>query len=159
MLLTAVNYKGGPIALRYPRGNASGFAKKEMKQLQVGKGEIIRKGSDVAIAAVGVMVSHSMQAADILEKEGIDAEVINMRFVKPIDKELIENIAGRFDEIITVEDNTVEGGFGSAVLEMLQQIGKPRRVLSLGLPDEFVEHGTPQQLYEAGWPSSGRNCQ
>lgn len=148
MLLTAVNYKDGPIALRYPRGNASGLIKKEMRQLQIGKGEILRKGSDVAIVTVGVMVGHSMQAAEILEKEGIDAEVVNMRFVKPIDKELVQDIATRFDQIVTVEDNTLKGGFGSAILETLQQIGMSRRVLNLGLPDEFIEHGTPLQLYE-----------
>jgi len=148
MLLTAVNYKNGPIALRYPRGNAYGLTKTEMQQLQIGKSEILRRGTDVAIMAVGVMVNHSMRASEILENEGIDAEVVNMRFVKPIDVGLVEEIAGKFDQIITVEDNTLKGGFGSAILETLQQIEKTPRVLNLGLPDEFVEHGTPQELYE-----------
>jgi 1-deoxy-D-xylulose-5-phosphate synthase len=148
MLLTAVNYKEGPIALRYPRGNAVGMKKREMQPLRIGKGEILRKGSDVAIMAAGVMVGQSMEAAEILEKEGIEAEVVNMRFVKPIDAELVGEIAERFDQIVTIEDNTLKGGFGSAILETLQEIGKPRRVLNLGLPDEFIEQGTPQQLYE-----------
>lgn len=148
MLLTAVNYKDGPVAVRYPRGNALGLPKKEMQQIPIGKGELLRGGSDVAILAVGIMVQHAMRAAEILDKEGITAEVVNMRFVKPIDAELLEEIAEKFNHIVTIEDNTVKGGFGSAILECLQEIGKPRRVLNLGLPDTFVEHGTPQQLYE-----------
>ena len=148
MLLTAVNHGEGPVAIRYPRGNALGLPKKEMQEILIGKGEVLRSGSDVAILAVGLMVQHAMKAADILQKEGIRAEVVNMRFVKPIDAGLLEDIAGKFDHIVTIEDNTIKGGFGSAILEALQEIGKPTRVLTLGLPDSFVEHGTPQQLYE-----------
>ncbi|MGO9480640.1 MAG: 1-deoxy-D-xylulose-5-phosphate synthase [Candidatus Kryptoniota bacterium] len=148
MLLTAVNYKDGPVAIRYPRGNALGLPKKEMQNIPIGRGERLRSGRDVAILAVGIMVQHAMKAVEILDKEGIDAEVVNMRFVKPVDAELMEEVAEKFDHIVTVEDNTLKGGFGSAVLECLQEIGKPRRVLNLGLPDAFVEHGTPQQLYE-----------
>ncbi len=148
MLLTAVNYKDGPIAIRYPRGNAAVLPKKEMEELQIGKGEILCRGNDVAILAVGIMVQHSIKAAEILASEGLSVEVINMRFVKPVDTELVNEVAEHFDHIVTVEDNTLKGGFGSAILESLQEIGKPRRVLNLGLPDVFVEHGTPQQLYE-----------
>lgn len=148
MLLTAVNYGGGPIALRYPRGNALGLPKTEMREIPIGKGEVVRKGSDVAILAVGLMVQHAMKASDILEKEGIHAEVVNMRFVKPVDSELLAEIAGEFSHLVTIEDNTVRGGFGSAVLETLHELGRPVQVLNLGLPDSFVEHGTPQQLYE-----------
>ncbi|HQT92069.1 MAG TPA: transketolase C-terminal domain-containing protein, partial [Candidatus Kryptobacter bacterium] len=148
MLLTAVNHGEGPVAIRYPRGNALGLPRKEMQEILIGKGEVLRSGSDVAILAVGLMVQHAMKAADILQKEGIRAEVVNMRFVKPIDAGLLEDIAGKFNHIVTIEDNTIKGGFGSAILEALQEIGKPTRVLTLGLPDSFVEHGTPQQLYE-----------
>ncbi len=148
MLFTAVNHRGGPIALRYPRGNAVSSPGKEMQELQIGKGEIVREGRDVAILAVGIMVQHSNEAAEILGTEGLNAEVVNMRFVKPIDVELLKEIAERFEHIVTVEDNTLKGGFGSAVLESLQAIGRPRPVLALGLPDEFVEQGTPQELYE-----------
>jgi len=147
MLLTAVNHEGGPIALRYPRGTASGVPSKKMEEIPLGKGEIVKAGTDVAILAVGLMVIHSMKAADILDMEGIHAEVVNMRFVKPIDSALLEEIAGRFEHIVTVEDNTIRGGFGSAVLETLHEIGKPVRVLNLGLPDSFVEHGLPNELY------------
>ncbi len=148
MLLTAVNHKDGPIALRYPRGNASGLPKKEMKEIPIGKGEVLRTGGDVAILAVGLMVQHALKAADLLERDGIHAEVVNMRYVKPVDIELLDEIAGKFDHIVTVEDNTVKGGFGSAVLEGLQETGKAVRVMMLGLPDSFVEHGQPSQLYE-----------
>ncbi|MCL5267758.1 MAG: 1-deoxy-D-xylulose-5-phosphate synthase [Bacteroidetes bacterium] len=148
MLLTAVNYKEGPIALRYPRASALEAPAKEMRTVALGKGEVVREGDDVAILAVGIMVQHSLKAADLLDKEGIHAKVVNMRFVKPIDTELLDELAEKFDNIVTVEDNSVVGGFGSAVLETLQEIGKPRRVLRVGLPDSFIEHGSPQQLYE-----------
>ncbi len=148
MLLTAVNHTGGPIALRYPRGNALGLPLREMREIPIGKGEILRRGSDVVILAVGNMVQHSLKAAEILSKDEVHAEVVNMRFVKPIDADLLAELAERFDHIVTVEDNTVRGGFGSAVLETLQEIEKPRRTLSIGLPDSFVEHATPEQLYE-----------
>ncbi len=148
MLFTAVNHKDCPIAMRYPRGNAIGLPKRDMVEIPMGKGEILRTGSDVAILAVGPMVGHALEAAEILEREGIHAEVVNMRFVKPVDSELLEELAGRFDHLVTIEDNTIMGGFGSAVLEALQEIGKPTRVLNLGLPDTFVEHGSPSELYE-----------
>jgi len=148
MLLTAVNYKDGPVAIRYPRGNALGLEKKEMRAIPVGKGEILRAGNDVAILGIGNMVQHALKAAEVLDREGIHAEVVNMRFVKPIDLELLDGVAEKFEHIVTIEDNTIKGGFGSAILEGLQEIGKPRRVLNLGLPDAFVEHGTPQELYE-----------
>jgi 1-deoxy-D-xylulose-5-phosphate synthase len=147
MLLTAVSYKGGPVAMRYPRGNAVGLPLRDMQEIPIGKGEILRKGTQVAITAVGIMVQHAVKAAEILEADGIGAEVVNMRFIKPIDVALLEKIADDFDRIVTVEDNTVKGGFGSAVLESLQEIGKPRPVLCLGLPDAFVEQGTPDELY------------
>ncbi len=148
MLLTAVNHEGGPIALRYPRSTAVGLPLKEIEEIPIGKGEVLRTGSDVAILAVGLMVQHALKAAEILGEEGIRAEVVNMRFVKPIDAELLEDIAGKFDHLVTIEDNTVKGGFGSAVLETLQEIGRSSRVLVLGLPDSFVEHGLPAELHE-----------
>ncbi len=148
MLLTAINHTGGPIALRYPRGNALGFPLREMREVPIGRGEVARPGTDVAVLCVGNMVEHGIKAADILVSEDVHAEVVNMRFVKPIDIDLLAETAKRFDHIVTVEDNTVRGGFGSAVLEGLQEIGRPRRVLNIGLPDSFVEHGTPEQLYE-----------
>ncbi len=149
MLYTAIEYKKGPIALRYPRANAVGVPLRPgFQKLEIGKGEIVRAGKDVAILAIGHVVQYALKAADSLEQEGIQAEVVNMRFVKPIDNDLIRSIALRFDHILTVEDNVVQGGFGSAVLESLAQQGLTDVTIKLhGLPDTFVDHGTPAELY------------
>ena len=150
MLFTAIEYRGGPIALRYPRGNALGVAiRPGFQKLEIGRGEIVRKGKDVAILAIGNMVPQALGAAEILKEGGIDAEVVNMRFVKPIDDELVRSAAERIGAILTVEDNAVSGGFGSAVLESLARQGLTKVLVKLhGLPDEFVEHGTPNELHQ-----------
>jgi 1-deoxy-D-xylulose-5-phosphate synthase len=149
MLCTAVRYGKGPIAIRYPRGNGIGVPLSEtFTPLELGKGEIVRPGKDVAILALGNMVSPSVKAADLLLKDGIDAEVINLRFVKPIDEALIGDVCKRFAYILTVEDHVVEGGCGSAVLEAVARRGQPNvHVRVHGVPGEFVEHGSPQELY------------
>jgi 1-deoxy-D-xylulose-5-phosphate synthase len=149
MLFTAIEYKGGPIALRYPRGNALGVALRPgFQRLEIGKGITLRKGKTIAIFAVGNVVPQALQAADILASEGIEAEVLNMRFVKPIDDELIRLVAQRIDTFVTVEDNVIHGGFGSAVLESLSNQGIQSVAVKLhGLPDDFVEQGTPGELY------------
>ncbi len=150
MLYTAVEHRGGPIALRYPRGNALGVQVKEaFEKITIGSSEPLRTGKDVAILAIGAVVQHALEAATILEGEGISAEVVNMRFVKPLDLPVLESLARRFDSFVTVEDNVVQGGFGSAVLEALQGIGATHCSVKLhGLPDSFVEHGTPAELYK-----------
>jgi 1-deoxy-D-xylulose-5-phosphate synthase len=150
MLYTATEYKGGPIALRYPRGNSLGVPVKEgFESIPIGKSEFLRPGKDVAILAIGTVVNEALEAAQLLEHEGISAEVVNMRFVKPIDLGMLESIAQRFDSIVTVEDNVVQGGFGSAILESLQTIGATHCSVRLhGLPDRFVEQGTPAELYK-----------
>ena len=149
MLYTAIEYKRGPIAMRYPRGNGVGVPLKQgFDLIPIGKGEIVRSGNHVALLAIGVMVQNALKAAALLEQEGIDAEVINMRFVKPLDEELIEQLARRFDTFVTVEDNTVKGGFGSAVAECLaaKQLTNVRLKIH-GIPDRFIDHGTPEELH------------
>lgn len=150
MLFTAVEYKKGPIALRYPRGNALGVpVRKEFTKLEIGKGETVRTGSDVAILAVGNMVQNSLKAAEVLAKEGISAEVVNLRFIKPLDDKLIRSLASRMDNFVTVEDNAIEGGFGSAVIQSLQKQSMTHvAVKILGLPDRFIDHGTPEELHK-----------
>jgi 1-deoxy-D-xylulose-5-phosphate synthase len=150
MLYTAIEYKKGPIALRYPRANAVGVPLRPgFQKLEIGKGEVVRAGKDVAILAIGHVVQHALKASEALKQEGIHAEVVNMRFVKPIDDDLIRSIALRFDHILTVEDNVVQGGFGSAVLESLAKQGLTDVTIKLhGLPDTFVDHGTPAELYQ-----------
>ncbi|HLA69031.1 MAG TPA: 1-deoxy-D-xylulose-5-phosphate synthase [Bacteroidota bacterium] len=148
MLFTAIETKG-PVALRYPRGNALGVPlRKEFKKLEIGKAELLRRGKDVAFLAIGNMVPHAQGAAEILAKEGIEAEVVNMRFVKPLDDAMVADVAARVEAIITIEDNVIQGGFGSAVLESLVKQGKIRNSVKLiGLPDTFVDHGTPKELH------------
>lgn len=150
MVFTAVEYRGGPVAVRYPRGNAFGVSlKKGFEKIEIGKGEILRRGNDVAILSIGTMAYNALGAADILAKEGILAEVVNMRFVKPVDMKLLEQTLEKFDRIVTVEENTVQGGFGSAILESISLLNhKDVNVHIHGIPDSFVEHGTPGELHK-----------
>ena len=150
MVFTAIEYRGGPIAVRYPRGNAFGVAlKKGFEKIEIGKGEVLRRGNDVAILSIGTLVYNALGAADILAKEGILAEVVNMRFAKPIDMKLLEQTLEKFDRIVTVEENTIHGGFGSAILESISLLNhKDVSVHIHGIPDSFVEHGTPGELHQ-----------
>ena len=148
MLYTSTLYKKGPIAMRYPRGDASGAMLTDFEQIEIGKGEVVRAGKDIAILAIGNMVNHSLQAAEILSDKNIDAEVINMRFIKPLDVELLKDIFKRFKKVLTIEDNSIIGGFGSGVSEFASQLGHKNDIRLHGLPDKFIEHGTPNELYE-----------
>jgi len=136
-----------PIAIRYPRGSDPGEKLDEaVREIPVGKGEIIRDGKDVAILSIGATVYPSLEAARELEKAGLDCMVINARFVKPLDAELILSTAGKVKRVLTVEENTIAGGFGSAVLQLLQSSGQDVRVRCLGLPEVFIEHGAQKLI-------------
>ncbi|TRZ64677.1 1-deoxy-D-xylulose-5-phosphate synthase [bacterium] len=148
MFYTATLYKKGPIALRYPRGDATGVELTDFEKYEIGKGEIVKEGKDIAILAIGNMVLYSLKAAEMLKEIGIDAEVVNMRFVKPLDGDLLKDVFARFKKIITIEDNSILGGFGSAVAEYAGQYGHKNDLLLHGLPDKFIEHGKPDELYE-----------
>jgi 1-deoxy-D-xylulose-5-phosphate synthase len=149
MLYTAVKYDAGPIAVRYPRGNAVGVPmRKEFTLLEIGKGELLRHGNDIAFLGIGVMTNHAMKAADLLAEQGISAAVANMRFVKPLDTALIDELCGKYERLVTVEENTIKGGFGSAVIEYLQEKGYSNKVLVIGLPDRFIDHGQPAELHK-----------
>ena len=147
MLHTALAVNG-PVALRYTRGAGVGVPLDANPQsLAVGKAEVLRRGKDLAIVAIGSMVYPALAAADALAAEGIDAAVINARFVKPLDRSLIAGVAKNFNRIVTMEENMVAGGFGSAVLELLEERALNEVVVRcIGLPDEFVEHGNPEIL-------------
>jgi 1-deoxy-D-xylulose-5-phosphate synthase len=149
MLFTAIERKGGPIALRYPRGAALGVPVRDgFSPIEISKGETLRKGKDVALLAVGAMVEQAQKAADILTARGIDAEVVNMRFVKPIDRALLSELSLRIKVMVTLEDNVVQGGFGAGVLEAFSELGVTDVHVRLhGLPDEFIEQGSPAELY------------
>jgi 1-deoxy-D-xylulose-5-phosphate synthase len=148
MLYTAVQYDAGPIALRYPRGNGVGVPLKPgFDLIPVGKGEILRSGHTVALLAIGSMVYIALKAAEQLEKEGITCEVVNMRFVKPLDTMLLDGIASRFHTIVTLEDNVITGGFGSAVAEYFAAGRFANvRLRVHGVPDRFIDHGSPAEL-------------
>ncbi len=148
MLYTAVRYQG-PVAVRYPRGAGVGVSLDwELHELPVGKAEVLRQGEDLLILAIGNMVYPALEAAALLEEQGLSATVVNARFVKPLDEELIVDLAKKIGRVLTVEENTLHGGFGSAVLETLAAHGVLVPVKRLGLPDIFIEHGAPQILRE-----------
>jgi 1-deoxy-D-xylulose-5-phosphate synthase len=148
MLYTAVMHEGGPVAVRYPRGAGVGVPLKPgFDALPIGKAVLERPGKDIAVLAIGDTVVPSGIAAGALAAKGIDAEVVNMRFVKPLDADMLRSVAARFKKILTVEHNTVLGGFGSAVSEFLVSEGVSGVELRHhGLPDRFIDHGSPAEL-------------
>jgi len=147
MLRTAVEYSG-PISLRYPRGEGWGVTlDAETKSLEIGKAEVLREGGDVVIAAIGQTVIPALKAAQDLAPLGINAAVVNSRFVKPLDRELFRDLLTRVPRLITVEDHVIAGGFGSAVIELLADEGfSGVEVKRLGVPDRFIPHGTQDEL-------------
>ena len=145
MLYTAFQLSQ-PVAIRYPRGIGVGTTlDKEFKKIPTGQAEILKQGEKVAIFALGTTVHPALDAAEKLQSEGISCAVVNSRFVKPIDEKTLIQFASKVEAIITVEENVLQGGFGTAVLETLQLHNINTKVLCLGIPDVFVEHG-PQQL-------------
>ncbi len=148
MLKTAIAYPG-PAALRYPRGAGVGVSRDvEFHALEIGKAEILQEGSDVVLLAIGNMVHPAQEAAkNLREDEGISAAVVNARFVKPLDAELLLELARMVGKIITIEENVLQGGFGSAVLELFQAHNLYSAVVRcVGLPDAYIEHGTQGML-------------
>jgi len=151
MLHTAI-YHPGPAAVRYPRGAGEGTdLSSTLLKLPIGKGEVLREGKDVLLLPVGNRVHPALAAAEGLAKLGIDAAVVNPRFVKPLDRDLIVEWAEKTGRVVTVEDNARQGGFGSAVAELLAAGGLGRVKLKiLGYPDRFLEHGPQKTLYKIG---------
>jgi 1-deoxy-D-xylulose-5-phosphate synthase len=146
MMKTAVAWGKGPIAVRYPRAPVEGVAPEPARLLEIGKGQLLREGTDVAIIALGTMVLPAVAAAEQLERDGIRAAVFDARFVQPLDGEAIAALATRAGRIVTVEEAVLAGGFGSAVLESLAARGVSVPALRLGVPDTLVPHGTRAQL-------------
>jgi 1-deoxy-D-xylulose-5-phosphate synthase len=137
----------GPFAYRYPRGRGVGLPlDSPPRPVAIGRGETLRDGSDGVIFALGVVCHEALMAAEMLEKEGLSLAVVDARFLKPLDEELLCAETQRTGAVITVEENALQGGFGSAVLEMLADRGMCPRVLRIGLPDHFIEQGTQQEL-------------
>ncbi|BCR05751.1 1-deoxy-D-xylulose-5-phosphate synthase 1 [Desulfuromonas versatilis] len=137
----------GPFAYRYPRGNGTGAALEGGAQpVPIGKGELLRQGEDGVIFAIGVSVAEALAAAQQLQTQGLSLAVVDPCFLKPLDRELLLGEAIRTGLVITVEENALQGGFGSAVLELLADAGVSPRVLRIGLPDRFVEQGSQDEL-------------
>ena len=133
-----------PMAIRYPRGSGPGSAlDPDLHEIAIGQGEVLRSGGDIAILALGTTVYPSLEAAQVLSEKGVDCTVINARFAKPLDADLIVETAKKVKRVLTVEENTLAGGFGSAVLQLLQARSlRDVQVRCLGIPDEFVEHAS-----------------
>jgi len=155
MLHTALSHDGGPVALRYPRGEGEGVPLPERpRQVPIGTGEILREGSaadgrgTVALLGYGSGVAKALEAAEILAERGISATVADARFAKPIDAGLVAQLAAEHELLVTVEEGVLTGGFGSGVWETLSDAGLAARILRVGLPDRYVTHGAPALLHE-----------
>ncbi|MBU2476089.1 1-deoxy-D-xylulose-5-phosphate synthase, partial [Candidatus Micrarchaeota archaeon] len=146
MVITAYKYDKGPISLRYPKGTPIGVKIEESKELEIGKGEMVRKGKDISLISIGFMLKETVEAAELLKKQGIEAEVINARFVKPLDEKMISESLKKTGKGITIEENTLPGGFGSAVLEMLEEKGIEIEVHRIGAPDGFIGYESPASI-------------
>lgn len=151
MLVTGINYTDGPISMRYPRGSGLGVGLMEegWEPLPIGKAETLRHGDDVLLLAYGTMVNLASQAADMLTEHGIRATVVNARFAKPLDTELIIPLAQKIGQVVTLEEGCLPGGFGSSVLEALMDHQVMVPVTRIGVPDLLVEHATPDQSKSA----------
>ena len=149
MVVTGINHTSGPIAMRYPRGNGYGVPLMEegWEELPIGQAEILRNGDDLLILGYGSMVYPAMQTAEMLSEHGIEATVINARFVKPLDTELILPLAQRIGKVVTMEEGCLMGGFGSAVAEALLDNNVVVPVMRLGVPDKLVDHASPEQSF------------
>ncbi|AKG21916.1 1-deoxy-D-xylulose-5-phosphate synthase [Calothrix sp. 336/3] len=147
MVVTGVNYTDGAIAMRFPRGNGYGVPLMEegWEPLEIGKGEILRHGDDVLLVAYGTMVYPSMQVAEILSEHGVQATVVNARFAKPLDTELILPLAQKIGRVVTLEEGCIMGGFGTAVAEALLDADILVPVKRIGVPDILVEHAEPNE--------------
>src|SRR5207249_2966159 len=148
MMLTMIEHVG-PAAMRYPRGNGIGVPIDcEPNVLEIGKAELLRDGGEIAIVAYGSMAHPSLKAAENLAKDGIETTVVNARFVKPLDSGLLLALARTKRLIVTVEEAYLAGGFGSAVVELLEENGLQDkiRVVRMGVPDRIVTHGDPKLL-------------
>ena len=147
LLYTAVN-SGQAMAIRYPRGQGLGVPLDTiLHKIQIGEWEVMREGSDVAILAVGVTVAPALEAAHELAADGVSAAVVNARFVKPLDTELMARLVQSVPRLVTVEENTLSGGFGSSVAKLLQELGAGSVPLkTIGIPDEYVEQGTQAEI-------------
>ncbi|OIJ20315.1 1-deoxy-D-xylulose-5-phosphate synthase [Anaerobacillus alkalidiazotrophicus] len=150
LVYTAVQYNDGPIAVRYPRGNGYGIKMDEvLKEIPIGKWEVLREGSDITILTFGTTIPMAEEAAELLAKEGISVKVINARSIKPVDSDMLLDLAKRKCPILTIEEATLQGGFGSAIIEFFHDNDCHGLIVDrMGIPDRFIEHGSVSELME-----------
>ncbi|OLN23316.1 1-deoxy-D-xylulose-5-phosphate synthase [Domibacillus antri] len=150
MVNTAIHYNDGPIAMRFPRGNGLGVEMDaEMTTIPIGSWEVLREGTDAAILTFGTTIPMALEAASALAKRGIEVKVVNARFIKPLDEEMLDELLDRNIPVLTIEEAVLEGGFGSAVLEYAHESGHHGAVIErMGIPDQFIEHGSVDKLLE-----------
>jgi len=146
-----------PSSIRYPRGKGVMIDwKTPMEEIEIGKGRLVKDGEEVAILSIGHHGNFAVDACQQLQEQGLNPAHYDMRFVKPLDEELLHEIFARFDKIVTIEDGCIQGGFGSAVLEFMADHGYAAKVKRLGIPDRFIEHGAQKELYrECGYDAQG----
>jgi 1-deoxy-D-xylulose-5-phosphate synthase len=149
-MFTALHFKKGPFVIRYPRGKGSIVDwRNEMTVLPIGKGELLKAGKDLAVITIGTMANVAQEAIKLIESETkLTIAHYDIRFLKPIDKELLHEIATNYKQVLTIEDGVIDGGFGSSVLEFMSDNNYKINVKRLGVKDTFVEHGTPDELYQ-----------
>lgn len=149
LMYTASEYAEGPFTIRYPRGKGvMPQWKTPFEKIEVGTGRMVKAGEELAILTIGHIGNYASEACDKLESEHISAAHYDMRFVKPLDEKLLHEIFQKFDKVITVEDGCLPGGFGTAILEFMADHGYSSRVVRLGIPDKFVEHGEQEELHQ-----------
>ncbi|NMW17514.1 MAG: 1-deoxy-D-xylulose-5-phosphate synthase [Chlorobiaceae bacterium] len=149
MLYTALYELKGPVAIRYPRGNGTGIPlQKNFSSLPIGKAQIVREGNELTLLSIGNMTSKALEVAETLQRDGINATVVNMRFLKPLDTDLLDELAARSTHFAVIEENSTIGGLGSAVIDHLNTKRINRPVLKVALPDAFVTHGGMNDLYK-----------
>ncbi|AKS38857.1 1-deoxy-D-xylulose-5-phosphate synthase [Anoxybacillus gonensis] len=150
MVYTAIQYDDGPIAMRFPRGNGLGVPMDEqLKNIPIGTWEVLREGTDVAILTFGTTIPMALQAAERLANDGISVQVVNARFIKPLDEQMLHTLLQKNMPLLTIEEAVLQGGFGSAVLEFAHDHGYHGAIIDrMGIPDRFIEHGGVSQLLE-----------
>jgi 1-deoxy-D-xylulose-5-phosphate synthase len=148
-MFTAKNYGKGPISIRYPRGRGCQIDwRNEMEEIEIGKGRIIREGEKLAILSLGALGCQVDKAIELIKDININPAVFDLRFLKPIDEELIKDVFEKFDDVITIEDGALKGGLASEIAELSQKYQFKGQIKNLGIPDEFIEHGKPEELHK-----------
>ena len=147
-----------PVAIRYPRGNGAGVAWRDepFAAMEIGRGRCLKEGERIAVLTIGTVGNFASEAIARMEADGIRVAHYDLRFAKPLDQELLHEVGRKFRCVVTVEDGALRGGVGEAVVAFFCEHGYLPKVVSLGIPDRFVEHGTPAQLYaQCGYDAEG----